>query len=158
LGLRGDSTVRVLFVSPYDAARGPMAEAFAVAYGDEDTDFFSAGLVPAGFVRPQAAAVLQEVGLSVSWEHPRFLLSEHLIGVDYLVTIDCDVDEPRLKYFQGKLIKWKVENPLNKGLDISYYRRTRDEIEAKVRELVEALRSGTVEEMVERPKEKVEAS
>lgn len=158
MGPGGDSTVRVLFVSPYDAARGPMAEAFALAYGDEEMDLFSAGMVPAGFVRPQAVSVLEEVGLGVSWEHPRLLLSEHLIGVDYLVTIDCEVDRPRLKYFQGKLIKWKVENPLNKGLDISYYRKTRDEIESKVRELVEALRSGTVEEMVERPEERAEAS
>jgi protein-tyrosine-phosphatase len=135
-----------------------MAEAYALAYGDEDMDFFSAGLVPAGFVRPQAVRVLEEVGLSVSWEHPRYLLAEHLIGVDYLVTMDCEVDEPRLKFFQGKLIRWKVENPLNKGLDVGYYRKTRDEVGAKVRELVGALQSGTVEELVEQPKEKAEAS
>ncbi|MFQ5838634.1 MAG: low molecular weight phosphatase family protein [Thermoplasmata archaeon] len=155
---KGDFTVRVLFVSHYDAIRGPMAEAFALAYGDEGMDFFSAGLVPGGFVRPQAMTVMGEVGLGVSWEHPRYLLPEHLVGVDYLVTIDCEVDERRLKYFQGKTIRWKVEDPLNKGLDVNFYRRTRDQIEALVKELVEALRSGAVEEMVEKPKEEAEAS
>ncbi len=158
MGAGGDSTVRVLFVSPYDAARGPMAEAFALARGDEEMDFFSAGLVPSGFVRPQALSVLEEVGLEVSWEHPRYLLPEHLIGVDFLVTIDCRVEDRRLKYFQGKTIRWKVEDPLNKGLDVNFYRRSRDQIDALVKELVEALRSGTVEEMVEKPKEEAEAS
>lgn len=150
--------IRVLFVSPYDAIRGPMAEAFALAYGDQDMDFFSAGLVPSGIVRPQAVKVLQEVGLEVSWEHPRYLLSEHMIDVDYLVLIDCEVDQERMKHFRGKVIKWKVEDPLNKGLDITHYRKTRDEIEARVRELVKGLRSGTIEELVEEPKEKAEAS
>ncbi len=157
-GVEGDLTVRVLFVSPYDAIRGPMAEVFALAYGDEDTDFFSAGLVPAGFVRPQAMTVLEEMSLEVSWEHPRYLLPEHLIGVDYLVTINCELDEPRLAYLTGEVIRWKVENPLSKGLDVRFYRKTRDEVEAQVRDLVEALRSGTVEEMVEKPEEKAEAS
>ncbi len=156
--VEGDLTVRVLFVSPYDAIRGPMAEAFALVYGDEDMDFFSAGLVPSGVVRPQALSVLEEMGLEVSWEHPRYLLPEHLIGVDYLVTINCEVDVPRLAYLQGEVVKWKVENPLSKGLDVRFYRKTRDEVEAQVRDLVEALRSGTVEEMVEKPEEKAEAS
>lgn len=149
--------VRVLFVSPYDAVRGPMAEAFALAQGDEDMDFFSAGLVPAGFVRPQALSVLEEVGLEVSWEHPRFLLSEHLIGVDYLVTIDTEVDEARRKYFQGQTIAWKVEDPLNKGLDVEFYRAVRTDVEGLVRGLVEALRTGTADEMVAKPEEPAEA-
>ncbi|MCJ2520788.1 MAG: hypothetical protein LN412_07595 [Candidatus Thermoplasmatota archaeon] len=156
--VEGDLTVRVLFVSPYDAIRGPMAEAFALAYGDEDIDFFSAGLVPSGFVRPQALSVMEEMSLEVSWEHPRYLLPEHLIGVDYLVTINCELDEPRLAYLTAEVIRWKVENPLSKGLDVNFYRKSRDEVEARVRDLVEALRSGTVEEMVEKPEEKVEVS
>ncbi len=155
---RGDPTVRVLFVSPYDAIRGPMAEVFAVAYGDDDMDFFSVGLVPAGFVRPQALTVLEEMGLEMSWEHPRYLLPEHMIGVDYLVTINCVVDEPRMFHFQGAIIRWTVENPLNKGLDLNHYRRTRDQVASMVKELVEALRSGTAEEMTERPEEKAKAS
>ncbi len=135
-----------------------MAEAFALAFGDEDMDFFSAGLVPAGFVRPQALRVLEEAGLEVSWEHPRYLLPQHMIGVDYLVTISCEVDEFRLVHLQGEVIRWKVENPLNKGLDVEYYRTVRNDLEARVKELVGALRSGTVGEMVERPEEKAEAS
>lgn len=150
--------VRVLFISPHDAIRGPMAEAFALADRDGEMDFFSAGLVPAGFVRPQAMKVLQEKGLEVSWEHPRFLLPEYMIGVDYLVTISCEVDAPRMKHFQGKLIKWKVEHPLNKGLDVDFYRQTRSEIETKVDELLQAMRSGTIEQMVEKVPEKAEAS
>lgn len=154
----GGCTVRVLFVAPYDAIRGPMAETFALAYGPEEMDFFSAGLVPSGLVRPQTLTVMKEAGLDVSWEHPRYLLPEHLIGVDYLVTISCDVDQPRMKYFQGKTIRWEVEDPLNKGLDVDFYRKARDDVEGLVRELVVALRDGTVDEMVEGPEQKVEAS
>ncbi len=154
----GGSTVRVLFVSPYDAIRGPMAETFALAYGAEEMDFFSAGLVPAGLVRPQTLAVMKEAGLDVSWEHPRYLLPEHLIGVDYLVTINCDVDQPRMKYFQGKRITWEVEDPLNKGLDVEYYRAVRGEVERLVRALVQALRAGTVDEMIAKLEEPSEAS
>lgn len=157
-GSRGNPTVRVLFVSPYDAIRGPMAETFALAYGAEEIDFFSAGLVPGGLVRPQTLTVMKEAGMEVSWEHPRYLLPEHLIGVDYLVTISCDVDQLRLKFFQGKAIKWEVEDPLNKGLDVDFYREARDNIEGLVRELVLAFRDGTVDELVGRSEEKVEAS
>lgn len=146
----GGPTPRVLFVSPYDAIRGPMAEAFALALAEEGEDFFSAGLVPAGFVRPQAVRVLQELGLEVSWEHPRFLLPGHLIGVDYLVTISCDVDAPRLTHLRGKRIRWQVEDVLNKGPGIGHYRRVRDEIETLVVRHVEALRDGTIDELAER--------
>jgi protein-tyrosine-phosphatase len=134
-----------LFVSPYDAARGPMAEAFALAYADDSMDFFSAGLVPAGFVRPQATAVLEEVGLQVDWQHPRYLLAEHLIDVDYLITIEADIEEARMKHFRGTHFVWKVENVLNKGLEVAHYRRIRDEISALARDLVFGLQSGALE-------------
>ncbi|MCJ2531237.1 MAG: hypothetical protein LN413_02820 [Candidatus Thermoplasmatota archaeon] len=134
-----------LFVSPYDAARGPMAEAFALAYADDSMDFFSAGLVPAGFVRPQATAVLEEVGLQVDWEHPRYLLAEHMIDVDYLITIEADIDDDRRKHFRGIRCKWQVENVLNKGLEIEHYRKIRDEIDALARDLIFGLRSGDLE-------------
>ncbi|MFQ5919944.1 MAG: low molecular weight phosphatase family protein [Thermoplasmata archaeon] len=137
--------VRGLFVSPYDAARGPMAEAFALAYADDSMDFFSAGLVPAGFVRPQATAVLEEVGLQVDWEHPRYLLAEHMIDVDFLVTIDAEIDDDRRKHFRGTHCKWEVENVLNKGLEVAHYRTIRDEIDALARDLVFGLRSGDLE-------------
>ncbi len=137
--------VTSLFVSPYDAARGPMAEAFALAYADESMDFFSAGLVPAGFVRPQATAVLEEVGLQVDWEHPRYLLAEHMIDVDYLITIEADLDDDRRKHFRGIHCRWRVENVLNKGLEIEHYRKIRDEIDALARDLIFGLRSGDLE-------------
>jgi protein-tyrosine-phosphatase len=137
--------VRALFVSPYDAARGPMAEAFALAYGDDSMDFFSAGLVPAGFVRPQATAVLEEVGLQVDWEHPRYLLAEHMIDVDFLITIDAEIDDDRRKHFRGTQAKWDIENVLNKGLEVEHYRTIRDEIDALARDLIFGLRSGDLE-------------
>lgn len=128
-----------------------MAEAFARAQLREGEDFFSAALVPAGFVRPQALTVLQEVGLEVDWEHPRYLLPEHLIGVDYLVTISCDVDDRRMKHLQGKRIRWEVEDILNKGLGLDHYRRVRDEIETLVDRHLDALRAGTLDELAETP-------
>ncbi len=137
--------VTSLFVSPYDAARGPMAEAFALAYADDSMDFFSAGLVPAGFVRPQATAVLEEVGLQVDWEHPRYLLAEHMIDVDYLITIEADIDDDRRKQFRGIHCRWQVENVLNKGLEVEHYRKIRDEIDALARDLIFGLRSGDLE-------------
>ncbi len=137
--------VTSLFVSPYDAARGPMAEAFALAYADDSMDFFSAGLVPAGFVRPQATAVLEEVGLQVDWEHPRYLLAEQMIDVDYLITIEADIDDDRRRHFRGIHCKWRVENVLNKGLEIEHYRKIRDEIDALARDLIFGLRSGDLE-------------
>lgn len=137
--------VRGLFVSPYDAVRGPIAEAFALDYADDSMDFFSAGLVPGGFVRPQATAVLEEVGLQVDWEHPRYLLAEHMMDMDYLITIDTDIGDDRQKHFRGIHIKWQVENVLNKGLDIAHYRKVRDEIDALARDLVFGLRSGDLE-------------
>lgn len=132
--------VRILFVSPHDAIRGPMAEAFALRYRTEEMDCFSSGLVGSGFVRPQAVTVLQEVGLAPDWEHPRHLLAEHLMGVDYLVTISCEVDEARRTHFEGREIRWEVEDILNKGLDVGHYRVVRDEIDELTRDLIYGLR------------------
>ncbi|MDX1534934.1 MAG: hypothetical protein R3291_04875, partial [Thermoplasmata archaeon] len=123
----------------------PMAEAFALAYADDSMDFFSAGLVPAGFVRPQATAVLEEVGLQVDWEHPRYLLAEHMIDVDFLITIEAEIEDERRKHFRGTHCKWQVENVLNKGLEVEHYRKIRDEIDALARDLVFGLRSGDLE-------------
>ncbi len=55
---------RVLFLCTHNSARSQMAEGLLRAYGDESFEVHSAG-VEATTVRPEAIAVMQEIGIDL---------------------------------------------------------------------------------------------
>jgi arsenate reductase len=126
---------RVLFVCLHNAGRSQMSAALFErdAGGRHEAD--SAGTAPAERVHPEVVEVMRELGIDVSGRAPRRLTDETARLADVVVTMGCGDECP---YIPGKrYLDWELEDP--KGRPIAAVRRTRDEIAARVRELVAEL-------------------
>jgi arsenate reductase len=126
----------ILFVCVENAGRSQMAEAFARSYGIEAS---SAGTSPPSRVNPTVVQAMAERGLDISGATPKMLTTEMINRARLVVTMGCSVDElcprPMLAQMQKKLVDWDLEDP--KGKPIERVREIRDEIEARVRDLVQ---------------------
>jgi arsenate reductase len=126
---------RVLFVCLHNAGRSQMSAALfeREAGGRHEAD--SAGTTPAERVHPEVVEVMGELGIDVSGRVPRRLTDEAARRADVVVTMGCGDECP---YIPGKrYLDWELEDP--KGQPIEAVRRTRDEIAARVRDLVAEL-------------------
>lgn len=124
----------VLFVCLHNAGRSQMSGALfdQEAGGRHTSD--SAGSVadPSGHVHPEVVEVMKEVGVDLSDRKPQLLTRELAEAADIVVTMGCGDSCP---YIPGKrYIDWDLEDP--KGQAIDQVRQTRDDIHARVRELV----------------------
>ena len=129
----------VLFVCLHNAGRSQMSEAlFARAAADRHRAE-SAGTQPAARVHPEAVEAMQEVGVDLAGRKPRKLRREQAEWADVVVTMGCGDECP---YIPGKrYLDWELQDP--KGQPPQTVRRTRDEIERRVRELVRKLDAGS---------------
>jgi arsenate reductase (thioredoxin) len=129
---------RALFVCLHNAGRSQMSEAlFARAAGGRH-EARSAGTTPADRVHPEVIAVMDELGIDLSGRRPRKLSREDAEWGDVVVTMGCGDECP---YIPGKrYLDWNLADP--KGQAVEAVRATRDEIERRVRALVEELDGG----------------
>ena len=98
----------------------------------------SAGTTPGDRVHPEAVEVMRELGIDLSDRTPRKLTTEAAERSDVVVTMGCGDECP---YIPGKrYVDWDLEDP--KGRPVEEVRATRDEIDRRVRELVEELETG----------------
>jgi arsenate reductase len=126
---------RVLFVCVQNAGRSQMAEAlFAHAAGGRH-ESRSAGSVPASAVHPEVVAVMRELGVDLEERVPRLLEREDAEWADVVVTMGCGDACP---YIPGKrYVDWDLQDPA--GRPIEAVRAIRDDIDARVRALVDEL-------------------
>ena len=128
-----------LFVCLHNAGRSQMSEAlFERAAGGRHTAL-SAGTTPGERVHPEVVEVMRELDIDVSDRVPRALTPELAEQADVVVTMGCGDECP---YIPGKrYVDWELEDP--KGRPVEEVRATRDDIDRRVRALVEELdRSG----------------
>jgi arsenate reductase len=126
---------RALFVCLHNAGRSQMSAALfeREAAGRHEAD--SAGTTPGERVHPEVVSVMEELGIDLSGRVPRLLTRESAERADVVVTMGCGDECP---YIPGKrYLDWDLEDP--KGQPIETVRRTRDEIAARVRDLVAEL-------------------
>ena len=99
----------------------------------------SAGTTPADRVHPEVVEVMRELDIDVSDRVPRALTRELAEQADVVVTMGCGDECP---YIPGKrYVDWELEDP--KGRPVEEVRATRDDIDRRVRGLVQELdRSG----------------
>lgn len=125
---------RVLFACIGNSARSQMAQGFARALGGGRVDARSGGSRPLGYVLPEAIEVMREKGIDISG-HPSRGFDEAWVReeCDLVVTMGCGDDA--CPAFIGKpLVDWALDDP--KGRDLATFRRVRDGIEARVRDLL----------------------
>jgi len=121
----------VAFVCIGNSCRSQMAEGFAHALGEGKLEAYSAGTDPAGKVNENAILVMAEKGVDITGQSSKTM--EALPGkIDLLVTMGCGVECP----FMPALARedWGLDDPVGKPLE--EFRRVRDIIEEKVRQLL----------------------
>ena len=122
---------RILFVCVENAGRSQMAEAFANKYGKDKFIVSSAGNKPADKVNPIVVEALKEKGIDISMNKPKLLTFQMVQDADLIVTMGCNDNGICPGPFFKPTIEWKLEDP--KGKSIEKIREIRDEIEKKVR-------------------------
>lgn len=125
----------ILFLCVHNAGRSQMAAGFARALGAGSVDVYSGGSEPADSVNPAAVAVMAELGIDIEQFVPQRFTDDLLAKVDVVVTMGCGDTCP---YVPGKrYVDWPLDDP--KGRPVDEVRRIRDEIRARVEELVAQL-------------------
>jgi protein-tyrosine-phosphatase len=126
-----------LFVCLHNAGRSQMSAALFDRAAQGRHHSLSAGSVadPEGHVHPEIVEVMQELGIDLSDRRPVRLSRELAEQADVVVTMGCGDACP---YIPGKrYLVWELPDP--KGRPTDDVRRTRDDIDARVHELVAEL-------------------
>jgi arsenate reductase len=125
----------VLFVCVHNAGRSQMAAGFLTALAGDSIDVRSAGSMPGGQINPVAVAAMAEVGIDIAGEHPKKLTDDAVRASDVVITMGCGDECP---YFPGKRYEdWVLDDPAGQGIEA--VRPIRDEIRARVEELIASL-------------------
>ena len=127
---------KILFVCVHNAGRSQMAEAFFNQMAKGKAKGFSAGSQPTDKVNPVVVAAMREVGIDISRRKPKMLTLEMMEGADRVITMGCGVEGVCPASFVPTE-DWQLEDP--EGKTIEKVRQIRDEIKAKIGELVKGL-------------------
>jgi arsenate reductase len=126
---------RALFVCLHNAGRSQMSEALFLRAAEDRHEARSAGTTPGERVHPEVVEAMAELGIDLGNRVPRKLSQEDAEWADVVVTMGCGDECP---YIPGKrYLDWELPDP--KGRPLEEVRRTRDEIERRVDELVAEL-------------------
>ncbi len=137
--------MKILFLCTGNSCRSQMAEGWARHYGGDWLDVLSAGIEAHG-KNPRAIAVMHEAGVDIAHQESTRLTPEMLEDVDLVITVCGHADEhcPVLPAGTRKE-HWPLSDPAKaEGSDeevMAVFRATRDEVEGRVRNLIERLRA-----------------
>jgi arsenate reductase len=102
---------RVLFVCTHNSARSQMAEGMLRTWGGDHFEAFSAGTEQTR-VRPEAIAVMDEIGIDISGHTSKTL--EPFLGqpFDWLITV-CDQAKEACPTLPGveNQVHWSIDDP-----------------------------------------------
>lgn len=123
----------VVFLCVHNAGRSQMAAAWARELGGDRVEVFSGGSDPASEVNPAAVEAMREVGIDITSEFPKPWTDEILRAADTIITMGCGDACPIIP---GKRYEdWELADP--SGLEVTEVRPIRDDIERRVRGLLE---------------------
>ena len=122
----------ILFVCIENSNRSQMAQAFTIMHGKEKANAFSAGSKPSGKVNPKAIEAMKELNYDLSVHGSKSLNDIPDITYDAVITMGCGDECPFVK---AKFREdWNLPDPRN--MDEVEFRKVRDEIERKVKNLL----------------------
>ena len=123
----------IMFVCVHNAGRSQMAAGFVRMLAGDRVEVRSAGSMPADQINPVAVKAMAEVGIDITDQHPRILTGADVEQSDIVVTMGCGDACP---FYPGvRYEEWAVDDPA--GQDIAVVRRIRDDIKARVRQLID---------------------
>ena len=134
-GLHNDGRPVVLFLCVHNAGRSQMALGFFQHLAGDQAVAWSGGSEPGFEINPAAIAAMAERGIDISREYPKPWTDEIIRAADVVITMGCGDACP---IFPGKRYEdWTLDDPA--GLDVAAIRPVRDEIERRVRVLLDQL-------------------
>jgi arsenate reductase len=134
-GHHQDGKPVVLFLCTHNAGRSQMALGFFTHLTGDRAIAWSGGSEPGTDLNPAAVAAMTERGIDISTEYPKLWTDEVVWAADVVITMGCGDACP---VFPGKRYEnWDLDDPA--GLDVADVRPIRDEIERRVRHLLDQL-------------------
>jgi arsenate reductase len=127
---------RVLFLCTGNSARSQMAEGLLRHEAGDRFEVFSAGTKPS-IVRPEAIAVMNEIGIDISSHRSKSVDQFNGSQLDYVITV-CDNVKESCPIFPGetKLHHWPFEDPASvQGSEDereAAFRKVRDQIRDRI--------------------------
>lgn len=111
------SRKRVLFVCTHNSARSQIAEGLLRAWAGDRFEVFSAGTQPTA-VRPEAMAVMVEIGIDISSQRAKHLDEFRGQSFDWLITV-CDRAWQECSAVPGveSPAHWGIEDPADASGD-----------------------------------------
>ena len=126
---------KLLFVCIENSNRSQMAEAFARIHGQGSVEAFSAGSKPSGTVNPKAVEAMKELGYDLSKHRSQSVEDFRNSSFEYVVTMGCGDACP---FIPAKhRLDWNIPDP--KNMDKEEFRKVRDEIESKVKDILSTI-------------------
>jgi protein-tyrosine-phosphatase len=134
-GLDTSGIPSVLFLCVHNAGRSQMAAGWLRHLAGDRITVYSGGSEPADRINPAAVAAMAEVGIDITTEFPKPWTDEIVRASDVVVTMGCGDACP---LFPGKRYEdWQLDDPA--GQDVAHVRPIRDEIRARVEQLMASL-------------------
>ncbi|QSQ20757.1 arsenate reductase ArsC [Pyxidicoccus parkwayensis] len=125
---------KVIFACVHNAGRSQMAAAFFNVMADPDrARATSAGTQPAERVHPEVLETMREIGIDLGEAKPRLLTDALAEDAQWLITMGCGEACPHVKGLKRE--DWPLEDP--KGRSVQQVERIRDEVAARVADLLE---------------------
>ena len=127
---------RVLVLCTGNSARSQMAEGLLRAKAGDRFDVFSAGTRPTQ-VRPEAVAVMRELGIDISGQRSKSVEEFAGRSFDWVITV-CDNARESCPVFPAgtRRIHWGFEDPAavegSEEVRLAAFRRIRDEISQRL--------------------------
>jgi arsenate reductase len=122
----------ILFVCVHNAGRSQMAAGFMEHHGQGRVQVLSAGSAPKDAINPVAVAAMAERGIDIAHRTPKVLTPESVQASDVVITMGCGDTCP---FYPGKKYEdWVLDDPAGQPIEI--VRKIRDEIEARVIQLL----------------------
>jgi arsenate reductase (thioredoxin) len=131
------SKPRILVLCTGNSARSQMGEGLFRAEGGGTIEVFSAGTKPSS-VRPEAIAVMKEIGIDISGHRSKSVDEFSDQPMDFVVTV-CDNARDNCPVFPAGAgrIHWSFEDPAavqgSEQERLAAFRRIRDQIQERVR-------------------------
>jgi len=124
----------ILFLCVANSARSQIAEGVARALAPAGTTVWSAGSRPTS-VRPEAVAVMREIGLDISSHRSKAVAEIPATEVDTVITL-CGEEECPLFLGQARRLHWGLPDPAavtgSEEERLNAFRQTRDELRRRL--------------------------
>lgn len=125
----------ILFVCVENSNRSQMAEAFARIHGSDKVNAYSSGSRPSGEVNPKAIAAMKELGYDLTTHDSKSLDEIPQVKYEYAITMGCGDECPFVQAVHRE--DWQIPDP--REMNQAEFRKVRDLIEGKVKELLDKL-------------------